>query len=409
MDKSKEDILSELDNALSSIRSIQALFTQAVAHYQNGDFPAARSCAEEVLGMQPDHADANFLSGILASKEDNLERAEQFVARAVTKNPGDTRYQMTLGTIYLSQGLKNKALECYLSTLSINPEHDEARWALAMAQIPIVYGADDDPGLCRMRFSGELEKLDAWYNEERTGRGYAAVGSHLPFYLSYQEEDNRSLFSRYGALCARLMKRWRQDNNIIESFATTGQKIRIGIVTSQIMGSSVWQAFLRGWFVHLDRSVFEIHVFHVGCKRDQVTAWAQSKSSSYALGDKSLSQWVEIITARKPDLLIYPDIGLESVTTQLASLRLARVQAVAWGVPETTGLPTIDYYLSAANFEPENAQACYTEQLVLLPNLGCTYARLNVKGVEPDFRDLGFNLDAPVFLSWRAFQVCASA
>ena len=47
-------------------------------------------------------------------------------------------------------------------------------------------------------------------------------------------------------------------------------------------------------------------------------------------------------------------------------MRLARVQATPWGHPETTGFPTIDYYLSAEALEPPNAAANYTERLVAL-------------------------------------------
>jgi predicted O-linked N-acetylglucosamine transferase (SPINDLY family) len=70
-------------------------------------------------------------------------------------------------------------------------------------------------------------------------------------------------------------------------------------------------------------------------------------------------------------VLIYPEIGMDPMTLKLASLRLAPVQAASWGHPETTGLPTIDCYLSAEGLEPHGAQAHYTERLVALPHLGC--------------------------------------
>jgi predicted O-linked N-acetylglucosamine transferase (SPINDLY family) len=71
--------------------------------------------------------------------------------------------------------------------------------------------------------------------------------------------------------------------------------------------------------------------------------------------------------------VIYPEIGMDATTLRLASLRLARVQLAAWGHPLTTGLATIDGYLSAQAFEPEGAQAHYVEQLLALPGLGCAY------------------------------------
>ena len=47
---------------------------------------------------------------------------------------------------------------------------------------------------------------------------------------------------------------------------------------------------------------------------------------------------------------------MNALALRLAALRLAPLQAASWGHPETTGLPTIDCYFSAAAFEPAHAQ-----------------------------------------------------
>jgi CRISPR-associated protein Csy1 len=49
------------------------------------------------------------------------------------------------------------------------------------------------------------------------------------------------------------------------------------------------------------------------------------------------------------------------------------VQCAGWGHPTTTGLPTIDWFLSSEAMEPEGAQAQYRERLALLPGLGTRY------------------------------------
>src|SRR3954469_6306528 len=47
-----------------------------------------------------------------------------------------------------------------------------------------------------------------------------------------------------------------------------------------------------------------------------------------------------------PHVLIYPDINMDPAAAALAALRLAPVQCMSWGHPETSGYPTIDYFLS---------------------------------------------------------------
>jgi protein O-GlcNAc transferase len=79
-------------------------------------------------------------------------------------------------------------------------------------------------------------------------------------------------------------------------------------------------------------------------------------------------------------VLLYPEVGMDGMTLELASLRLARHQVASWGHPETTGLPTIDYFLSAAAFEPADADHAYSERLIRLPGLGCC---CEPQGIEP--------------------------
>ena len=65
-----------------------------------------------------------------------------------------------------------------------------------------------------------------------------------------------------------------------------------------------------------------------------------------------LKQAQELIAAYEPDILYYPDIGMEPVSYFLAFARLAPVQCACWGHPVTSGIPNIDYFLSWSIHEP---------------------------------------------------------
>ena len=75
------------------------------------------------------------------------------------------------------------------------------------------------------------------------------------------------------------------------------------------------------------------------------------------------------------DILLYADIGMEPFSYFLAFSRLAPVQCVTWGHPDTTGLRSIDYYISNDIAEPEDGQESYTETLVRLPGVQSWYPR----------------------------------
>jgi predicted O-linked N-acetylglucosamine transferase (SPINDLY family) len=74
------------------------------------------------------------------------------------------------------------------------------------------------------------------------------------------------------------------------------------------------------------------------------------------------------------------------------------VQAAAWGHPETTGLPTMDLYISADGFEPANASENYCEQLVRLPNLGVCVEPLTPEISKPGLGSLNLPGDEPLLL-----------
>ena len=75
------------------------------------------------------------------------------------------------------------------------------------------------------------------------------------------------------------------------------------------------------------------------------------------------------------DILLFADVGMDALTYTLAFSRMAPIQCAAWGHPDTSGSPAIDYFLSSERLEPPQADAHYTERLVRLPNLGTYYQR----------------------------------
>jgi predicted O-linked N-acetylglucosamine transferase (SPINDLY family) len=70
------------------------------------------------------------------------------------------------------------------------------------------------------------------------------------------------------------------------------------------------------------------------------------------------------------------------------------VQIASWGHPQTTGLPTMDYFLSAEEMEPADAPAHYSEKLVLLPHLGCSFPPPRLTPAAHDLRGLGITTSA---------------
>ena len=401
-------LAGRLDEAESAYRRAIKLSPDFADVYNNlgnvlkekGENDQAIASYKKALTLDPAHAQAHYHLGIILGEQGQIDQAIVCYQQALLFNPDYPDAHYNLASLYWSQGDKTRALEGYHKALSIKPGFAAVRWAVAVAQLPVFCLSDDDQARSRADFTRELGKLGDWLSNHATNNAYLSVGSYLPFYLAYQEENNRDLLSRFGELCSQTMERWRTRQGLPLPVAarTANRVIRLGIVSAQIFNHSVWVAIVKGWFQHLDRKRFELHVFSLCPTQDEETRWARSRSASFEHGKKEVRQWAESILGKKLDAVIYPEIGMDPMTVKLASLRLAPIQIATWGHPETTGLPTIDYYLSAEDFEPSRAQENYTEQLVSLPRLGCCYRPTPVLPVEPDLNYLGIASQIPVLI-----------
>jgi protein O-GlcNAc transferase len=331
------------------------------------------------------------------ASEENIRLAQTNFEKAVEVEPAVSSFHCTLGYSYWRGVQLDRAMASFDKAIELNPDDAKARWARVMLWAPAFSSKDADDSRNRSGFGDQLAKFEDWWVKSDTD-GALFVGDLQPFFLAYQEENNVALLKHYGRVCTMAMQRWldRQKSPAIKR--PVGKRIRLGIVSGDIRLHSVWIAVIKGWFQSFDLERFELVVFSLADRADPETAWARSKSDVFVGGPKTLSQWVAAIREQNCEILLYPAIGLHPVTLQLASLRLAPVQINNWGHPDTSGLPTLDYYVSADCFEPANAQNHYSEQLILLPHLGNRLQPLALQSSDPDFAALNIDLERPVLV-----------
>ncbi len=359
----------------------------------------ARAAYGKALALNPDFPEAYCNLGNALVAQGRSDEAVGCYGKALALKPDFAEAHVYLGNVFKDRGQVDEAVARYRTAVSLNSQYAEARWSVAMSQIPAIYEAGVDPEARRTEFSSELEELDRWFDSTRLALGFNAVGFHQPFYLSYQEQDNRRLLQRHGDLCARIMASWfaRQGFSRPKRSDSDGT-IRVGVVSPHFRNHSVWNAIVKGWFQQLDRKRFSIYAFDLGSLYDQETLFAKSHASHFEQGTRGFRSWVETIIDQRLDALIYTDIGMHPTVLKLACLRLAAVQVATWGHPETTGLPTVDYYLSAEDLEPADAQKNYSEQLVALPHLGCFYQPSQTVPAPIDLAGLGIDTDSPLLI-----------
>jgi predicted O-linked N-acetylglucosamine transferase (SPINDLY family) len=175
-------------------------------------------------------------------------------------------------------------------------------------------------------------------------------------------------------------------------------KIRIGYLSSFMRAHTVGH-FLMGWLENHDRMQFEVYSYYIGHETDELTKAFERKSDRFYQIPGNIGAMAEQILNDELHILTYTDIGMFAPATQLAGLRLAPIQCKGWGHPVTTGLPTIDYYLSSDFMEAESASDHYSETLVRLPNLALALNPPQVPESGKTRREFGMSEDDLVFLT----------
>jgi predicted O-linked N-acetylglucosamine transferase (SPINDLY family) len=394
-----------LEEAESSFRAAIAFEPRFIEAHHNlgnllkdsGRLEQAAETYRAALELDAQTFESKTNLGNVLQRLGQFEEAVRCHREAMELRPDAALAHYNLGSSLYSLDQWKEAASSCLQAVRLDPNFPAARWGLAMAQLPSVYEEESQLPERRAAFSAQLDSLARWLETHPSAEGPAAFVQQ-PFNLAYQEENNRDLLTQYGRLCTMVMERWRAKQHFPTIAKPKSKAIKLGIVSAHIYDHSVWNALVKGWLQHMDPERIEFHLFHLGLKSDEETQFAKSRAAHFKQGARSLRDWAATILEHQLDVLAFPEIGMHTLTGQLASLRLAPVQLASWGHPETTGIPTVDYYISADGLEPSEAELNYTERLVRMPNLGCCYQRYAVTPIEPDLAAMGIAEDRPLFL-----------
>jgi protein O-GlcNAc transferase len=189
------------------------------------------------------------------------------------------------------------------------------------------------------------------------------------FYLAYHGKSNRQIQSKLG----RLFTQACPDLSWVAPHAREPKaprgRIKVGFVSHFMSDHSIGKT-TRGLVAELSREQFEVCVINLPpVPSDETALWIRERADHWITVDPSLEAARNQIAQLQLDVLFYQDIGMEPFGYFLAYSRLAPVQCVSFGHPDTTGIPNIDYFISNDLYElPDSAQH-YSERLFLLHDL----------------------------------------
>lgn len=360
----------------------------------------------KTLELNPGSAQAYANIGLIIRGKGDIHKAIEYYKKATMMNPDYASAYYWLGNAYNLIGKLDEAIVAYDKAAQYEPYHIIAQWMSCMCQLPVIYPDTESINIHRKKYRDKLLRLrDAVSLEtpEDISSAAEAVGSQQPFYLPYQGLNDYELQKIYGELVCRIMSaRYPQFSTRPQMpHLETGEKIRVGIVSGYFYCHSNWK-LRKGWVENIDQNRFTLYGYYTGTNKDDWTDAARQLFNVFVEDVSSFEELCSLIRRDKLHVLIYPEIGMDPVTLNLASLRLAPVQCTSWGHPETSGLPTIDYFLSSDLMEPLNSEVYYTEKLIRLPNLSIYYSPIWVAEEKLDLEYFSNNRLSIFYLCFQS-------
>ena len=330
-----------------------------------GRWKEAEAALETALALDPDALAALLVLGSIHNEKGAIDRATELFVRATTVAPRDANPWMQLGRARADMDDLEGSRAAYANAASCDPDLMRAYLGRCLT-LPNIYPDAAAVQAERTRYAAGLQELEELLPEIAAEMPFDKRLNSLRwsnFLLGYQGEDDRLLQERYGALVTRLLA----PTAPLPPRPPGRTRLRIGFVSSFFRESTVGRYF-GSWVTGLDRSRFEVVVYHLYNRSDRVAKAMRANVDLFRDCPRWAPAMVEkAIRADAPDILVYPELGMDAATFVVAALRLAPLQVAGWGHPVTTGLPSIDVFLSSAAMEPAGAESQYSEQLLRLP------------------------------------------
>ena len=385
-----------LEVAADQARQPGPLWVEAASlAWEDGDLAQADARLARALAVDPDAGDAHALRAAVLTAAGRPGDAREHALRArelLSDHPAALR---VLAEVAAREGRVGDARAHLDAAAQQAPRDPRLDWGRLVAVPPVMPSAEAADGAWR-QYRSELSALTraaATGLDAAPGRWVDAVRTAFPLhYLGGDQIDEQAAL---GDLVTRAMRAASPDAATLPD-RPRRERLRVGFASSSFRRHTVTKLF-GGWMRHLDRERFEVVGYDLGLHPDAETSALSSVCDRFVRPPGGLRGALAAIRADAPDALLFPEVGMDARVMQVAAVRLAPVQAVAWGHPVTTGLPSIDLFLSSEAMRVEPERRWTTEERVDLPGLGVSYPR----PARPDRADrgaLGLPADRPLVL-----------
>jgi len=337
---------------------------QAKALYQLGRLPESLAAHDAALRLAPENVVIRLSAARLAHLLERQDASLRHFEEAVRLDPGCYQAVEAARRICVGAGIADRAERYSRLAHELNPTADALLSQKLM--VPSIMESTDAIQASREHYERGLAELSAAPPTLAAPEGALGISA---FFLAYHGQNDRDLQIRTARLFQRVIPALEFTAPHCLAPRRGGGKIRIGFISRFFASHSIFSTSV-GLIEKLSRDRFEVIALRINPSRDDESTARIRRGADRTLDlDADLFRARDQIAALELDILFYQDIGMETTSYFLAFARLAPVQCVSFGHPNTTGIPAMDYFISNDLFEPQDAAEHYSERLVQLRDL----------------------------------------
>jgi predicted O-linked N-acetylglucosamine transferase (SPINDLY family) len=334
--------------------SLDHTYRAAIRLHQQGKDREAAELYEQILAVQPRHAGALHLKGVLAIQAGEFERAIALIEQSLAIEPRHGLALANLGVAYRSLNRFDEAIPVLRRALELDPNS------------PLVL-ANLGQALNRAGFIAEAVK----YNRRALAMQPNQIGlqSSVLFAENYLAETDPVALAERAREVGRLLARTAPPRTVHANDPDPGRRLRVGFVSGDLRSHPIGRFLLgalRGFGPH---SSLEFHAYANSEVDDNITAALRQVIPNWCnvtgMTDTALDAR---IVEDKIDVL-FDMSGHTGSNRLLVFSRKPAPVAVSWiGYFATTGLEAIDYVLASRWVIPEHEENQWVETPWRLPD-----------------------------------------
>lgn len=334
-----------------AVASIQV----AASQFEAGNLQRAQELAAEIARIDPQHANAWNLLGVIALAAENHQGAVRHFERAIALQPQNAAFLSNCGEACRRAGWVDDAIAHSRAAAANDPADANCLHNLGVSLL-----AAGEVEQARVALLACLELQPA----------AIAARSSLLFSLCHLPAvDGHRVLAEHVRWHQMHGRGFEPAQPPPLALGEPARKLRVGFVSADFRQHSL-AYFIAPLFTHHDRTQFEFFCYSNTRKADRVTAQLRADVEQWRdIAMQSDEQVAALVASDGIDVLI--DLAGHTADSRLLvfARKPAPVQITYVGYPNTTGMATMDFRISDRYMDPPGASdAMYTERLLRLPN-----------------------------------------